>query len=116
MARVLVVEDDLGLHRFLCDVLEQEGHTAECHCVSTKAQAATALQANHYDLVVADVGLPDGSGHDVAALASAVGTKTVLISGHPDEITALTASGVEHLKKPFRVSDFIDMIKRHLGP
>lgn len=114
MARVLLVEDDDGLHRFLRDVLRDEGYTADC--VRTKAEAAAALQASAYDLVVANVVLPDGSGHDVALLASAAGTKTLLMSGHPDEIAGLAASGVEHLRKPFRVSDFINMLKRHLGP
>ncbi len=114
MARILIVEDDHELHRFLCDVLEEEGYS--CDCAHTKAEAAAALQAVAYDLVVANVRLPDGSGHDVASLASAAGTKTLLMSGHPDEIASLAVSGVEHLEKPFRVGDFIDMLKRHLGP
>jgi DNA-binding response OmpR family regulator len=114
VARVLIVEDDTGLQRFLCEVLEEV--PADCDCVTTRAKAETALQANRYDLVIADVRLPDGSGHDVASLASAAGTKTLLMSGYPDDITALTASAVEHLGKPFRVSAFIEMIKRQLGP
>ncbi len=113
MARLLLVEDNAGLQHFLRDLLRQEGHRADC--VSTKAAAEAALQGSRYDLVIADVRLPDGSGHDIVALASASGVGTLLMSGHPDEITVLTVSGVDHLTKPFRVRDFIDALNRHLG-
>lgn len=115
MPRVLLVEDNDALSRFLCEVLVEGGY-ADCDCAATKAEAATALLAVPYDVVIADVGLPDGSGRDVALLASAVGTKTVLISGYPEEISALTANGVAYLKKPFTVRDFIEIIKRHCIP
>jgi FixJ family two-component response regulator len=60
------------------------------------------LRANHYDLVVADVGLPDGSGHDVASFASAVGTKTVLITGHPDPCVAIANAPAIGRRKKLR--------------
>src|SRR5690349_2615191 len=114
MAHILFVEDHPDVHRFLCDRLLQAGHAADC--VSTVAEAKEALGSKRYDLVITDVRLTDGSGHDIAAAASDLGIKTLLMSGHPDELQILTVSGVEHLVKPFRVSDFMDVISRRLGP
>ncbi len=113
MARILLVEDDDGLQRFLREVLEQEGHAVDC--VDTKARAEAALRASSYDLTLADVRLPDGSGHDVAVLTSAAGIPTLLMSGYPDEVTQLQASGIEHLKKPFRIGDLIVVVRRLLA-
>jgi DNA-binding response OmpR family regulator len=114
MAHVLLVEDHPGLHRLLCDVLQQQGHTTEC--VFTRAEAEAALRGSRYDLVVSDIRLPDGTGHDVAALAASIGTKALLMSGHPDEIAKLAGTGIGHLRKPFRVRQFTDLINDHLGP
>jgi FixJ family two-component response regulator len=62
-----------------------------------------------------NVGLPDGSGRDIAALARAAGIKIVLTSGHPDALQALNAARVEHLAKPFRIPTLIEMIERQLA-
>jgi len=45
----------------------------------------------------------------VAELAEALGTKTVLMSGHPDEVHQV------HLAKPFSLVDFVRLIAEHLG-
>ena len=111
-ARILLVEDDEALQSFLCEVLEQEGFAVDS--VATKARADAALRASHYDLLIYDVRLPDGNGHDVGALASAAGTKTLAICGHPDDLAAMAANGLAHLQKPFRVSEFIVAVRQLL--
>ena len=112
MARILLVEDHHVLYRMLCEAIEDAGHEAEC--VQTKTEAEAKLTASAYDLVICDVRLPDGSGHDLASRAADLGIRTLLMTGHPDEATALTISRVAHLQKPFRLIDFITFIERNL--
>ena len=113
MARVLLVEDHDLVRRFLCDSLQHAGHEAEC--VGTKAEADAALAPGSHDLVLSNVLLPDGTGHDVAAKAARLGIKAVLLTGHPDEAQALEIAEAIYLRKPFRVSDLTGLIERVLG-
>jgi DNA-binding response OmpR family regulator len=116
MARILVVEDQQLFGCFLCDAIEQAGH--EAHCVKTKGDAEAALRPRSYDLTVCDVRLPDGSGHELASRAADFGIKTMLITGDPIEAGALASAGVPHLRKPFRMKDFVEQVKASLqaGP
>ena len=66
-------------------------------------------------MVIANVLLPDGTGHEIASRAADLGIKTVLMTGHPDEAQALLVSNVTHLLKPFSIDDFETMIRRYLG-
>jgi DNA-binding response OmpR family regulator len=110
MARVLLVEDFDLLNRFLCEAMPQAGHDVRCDCVRTKAEAERLLKTQNYDLLISDVLLPDGSGHELAALAADLGIKTVLMTGHPTEIRALRVSGIRYLLKPFRQDDLAKML------
>ncbi len=60
---VLLVEDHGITAKMMARVLAAQGHTVE-----TAGDMATALQIagrQHFDLLVSDLGLPDGSGHDL---------------------------------------------------
>jgi signal transduction histidine kinase/CheY-like chemotaxis protein len=67
--RVLIVEDHPDSREFMQALLESDGHRVE---VAEDVAAATAkLEANEqpYDVIVSDIGLPDGSGWDLIATA-----------------------------------------------
>src|SRR5690242_19352660 len=113
MGRVLLVEDHDGVHRVLCSLIEETGHEAEC--VKTKQEALARLAPASHHLVIADVLLPDGLGHAVAKRAAELGIKTVLMSGHPDELHSLSVSKALHLAKPFGLADLYHVIRGHLG-
>lgn len=113
MARILLVEDYDLVRHILCDAIAESGHRA--HCVITKEEAEASLAAGPYDLVICNIRLPDGSGIDVAGKAADRGIHTVLMTGHPDEIQALVISGIAHLKKPFRLDEFVQLIEDRLG-
>jgi two-component system OmpR family response regulator/two-component system response regulator QseB len=61
--RVLVVEDDEGIARGLAAHLGRTGHAVDC--TPTLARAWTALAAEPYDVVLLDLGLPDGDGTEL---------------------------------------------------
>jgi two-component system NtrC family response regulator len=60
MANILVIDDDRLVCNILCDIVEDLGHTGtRCH---TLASGLREVSAGSFDLVLLDVGLPDGNG------------------------------------------------------
>ena len=109
----MLVEDHDLVHRYLCDAILAAGHKAAC--VKTKDEAERELAFGNFDLVVCDVRLPDGSGHDLAVRAADLGIKAVVITGHPETVHELTSAGIAHLSKPFRIKDFIKLIEESIS-
>jgi two-component system, OmpR family, phosphate regulon response regulator PhoB len=64
MKKLLLVEDDPTLGVTLKERLSNEGYSVQWS--STAAAARTALREGSWDLVIFDVGLPDGSGFELA--------------------------------------------------
>lgn len=62
--QILLVEDDLSLGETLNERLAKEGY--EVLWVQTQKDAEQAALSRPFDLVLLDVGLPDGSGFDLA--------------------------------------------------
>ena len=58
--RLLVVEDDIALSMVLVRGLAEEGHAVDS--CTTMRDAEHQLTEERYDLVVLDLGLPDGDG------------------------------------------------------
>jgi DNA-binding response OmpR family regulator len=88
---MLLVEDDPDLRQLLQYVIEAAGHTADC--VVTKQEAVYLLAPRSHELAICNVILPDGSGRDVATSAMKLGIKTVLVSGNPDAMEAMSGRG-----------------------
>ena len=65
MSRVLVVDDEPAIHRFLTPVLL--AHDYEVLRADTSADALRLIAANPPDVIVLDLGLPDLDGKDVIA-------------------------------------------------
>lgn len=102
--RVLVVDDNQDAADSLADVLGTLGHEVR---VAYRGGAAIATATEmHPDLVFLDVGLPDTSGHDVAAqirLGPARAAFLVALTGYGqerDRQRALAAGFDCHLVKP----------------
>lgn len=65
MPRTLIVEDEVSLRNDLVAFLEAKGHTATG--AATLAEAFSRMESDRFDLVVLDLGLPDGNGIDLLA-------------------------------------------------
>ena len=61
--RILVAEDDANLASGVCQVLRNSGHAVDW--VKSGMEADAALDANPFDLLILDLGLPKLSGFDV---------------------------------------------------
>jgi DNA-binding response OmpR family regulator len=102
---VLVVEDDLKLGRLLRRLLERDQHVVD---VATDAAGALELASisEELDAVILDIGLPDGSGLDVARRLRAVGHPVGILmltarDELPDRVAGLDAGADDYLVKPF---------------
>jgi len=60
--RIMVVEDDVVTRRLLCNAIALEPTLQLCGAVSTVADAMRAMESCKIDLLLTDLGLPDGSG------------------------------------------------------
>lgn len=109
MAKVLLIEDHDLTREHLCEALEDVGF--EVVSSDGYASGVSALRAHAFDYVVANAMLPDGSGLDLADLATDRGVPSIITSGHPDTIAALEAKGIRFLTKPFDVQDLVRAIR-----
>lgn len=64
MSRLLLVEDDTSLGATLQERLAKEGYFVQW--AQSSSEASSAYQNGLFDLVILDIGLPDGSGFDLA--------------------------------------------------
>jgi two-component system KDP operon response regulator KdpE len=115
-ARILVVEDDPSLRRSLAATLKAAGYRAVEAGGVAEAQRA---RAHHKpDLILLDLGLPDGDGVDfVAVLRRDALTPVVVLSARGAEamkVKALDAGADDYVTKPFGVDELLARIRAAL--
>ena len=102
---LLVVEDDPRLGRLLRRLLEEDRHVVEL-ATDVRSALELATEIGGIEAIVLDIGLPDGSGLDVARDLRAKGsTVPILIltarDTVVDRVTGLDAGADDYLVKPF---------------
>jgi PAS domain S-box-containing protein len=98
---VLVVEDHADVAEAVRAMLETTG--CRVQIASSLGEARKALASQRFDLLVCDLGLPDGSGHEVLAISGAQ-VPAIAMSGYGMEadIRRSAAAGfAAHIVKPF---------------
>lgn len=108
MAKILLVEDDLGLAKVVSDSLSFEYHTVES--VVSGEQALERLDVYGYDLVIVDWGLPGMNGLQVCREYRSRGGDAPLLmltAKHTvtDKMTGLDAGFDDYVTKPFDVKE-----------
>jgi PAS domain S-box-containing protein len=100
--QVLLVEDHLDTARVLGRILKNAGF--DVSHAATVEEARVLAGGRRFDLLISDVGLPDGSGLDLMkALRDAQGLKGIALSGFgtEDDLAASREAGfAAHLTKP----------------
>src|SRR5881275_868024 len=110
VAKVLVVEDDPGIGAALVRGLEREGY--ETRWVTTSAEASRERPA---DVVILDLGLPDGDGLDLCRrLHDDTGAAIVVVTARgeePDRVAALDAGADDYVVKPFGFAELFARVR-----
>lgn len=106
--RILVVEDDALTTRSLLQALSALGHTVDSF--ATFREAKSALAVDGFDLIVLDLGLPDGDGLQLLADLRQHGAATpVLVLSARDDIRdrikGLDRGADDYMAKPFSLAE-----------
>ena len=116
-ARLLLVEDHQDTARVLRRILEHAGFAVQ-HAASI-GTARELVRQSSFDLVISDLGLPDGSGLELMrGLREEHGLTGIALSGFgtDDDLAASSAAGfAEHLTKPVDWPQLRTAIERLLG-
>lgn len=103
--RVLLVEDHDATRLSLRRLLERRGYRVAA--AASVAAARALLKSEIFDLLISDLGLPDGSGYELMALLRGTSTKGIALSGYgmeSDIAQSLESGFTQHLTKPVGVS------------
>jgi two-component system KDP operon response regulator KdpE len=105
--RILVIDDERPIRRFLRVSLSSHGHTVFEAVTGKEALAAAA--ENHPDIIFLDLGLPDMDGVEVIRLLREWSVVPIIVLSvrdqEEDKITALDAGADDYLTKPFGVGE-----------
>jgi two-component system KDP operon response regulator KdpE len=114
--RILVVDDEAGIRKFLRVSLQAHGYDVkETAC---GIEALEAAQQYRPDLVVLDLGLPDISGLEVISSLREWSTAPVLVlsvmDSEPHKVQALDAGADDYLTKPFGLKELLARVRAAL--
>jgi signal transduction histidine kinase len=103
--RLLLVEDHVATRQSLTRLLERRGYQVDA--AGSLAQARELVGRKSFDLVLSDIGLPDGSGYELmTGLRDRAGLAGVALSGYgmeADLAQSKEAGFIAHLTKPVSV-------------
>jgi len=110
---VLVVEDEPQMRRFLRTALEQHGYRPVE--AGTAREGLMQASGRNPDLILLDLGLPDGDGIDVARqIRARARTPIIVLSARgrePDKVAALDAGADDYLTKPFGIEELLARLR-----
>ncbi|MBX9855362.1 MAG: PAS domain-containing protein [Gemmatimonadaceae bacterium] len=112
--RILVVEDHDDGRDFLRRILEADGHAVTVAASVREGEAALEAAGPPFDLLLTDVGLPDGSGWSLVKTARArfPDLRVGVITGWEPQVGTSEAQAVEFvLRKPLRAAE----LKSHIA-
>jgi two-component system KDP operon response regulator KdpE len=109
----LLVEDEPHIRRFVRATLEQEGW--QVHEAATLQRGLTEAGTRKPDIVILDLGLPDGDGVDfIADLRKWSAVPVIVLSARvneEDKIRALDQGADDYLTKPFGVGELLARVR-----
>ena len=118
MAKILLAEDDESIRGYLKRTLERAGH--EVFAVSQGDEALPVLAEGRFDLLLADIVMPEMDGVELARRAVAIQPRirVMFITG----FAALALQnrlparfGAQVLSKPFHLKELVDRVERMLA-
>ena len=118
MANILIAEDDSAMRHFLTREMERAGHRVSA--VADGVDALPLLEEDTFDVLVADIVMPDMDGLELGRRARNMDPdiKVIYITGFP--AVAMSArnsvsAGTTVLSKPFHLRQLVAEVNRALG-
>jgi DNA-binding response OmpR family regulator len=115
VALIWIIEDDPSIGPGLLRMVETEGHTARL----ARSVAEAGALAGDPEVVLLDLGLPDGDGLDLCARVVEEHPQARVIvltarSAEMDVVLGLDAGASDYVAKPFRLSELLARIRAQL--
>jgi DNA-binding NtrC family response regulator len=118
MAKILVVDDEIGIRELLSEILSDEGY--DVVLAENAAAARAARLANRPDVVLLDIWMPDTDGVSLLkewAANDLLTMPVIMMSGHGTIDTAVEAvrlGAMDFLEKPIALQKLLSAVRRGL--
>jgi two-component system KDP operon response regulator KdpE len=110
---ILIVEDDEAISRLLQLSFKQLGH--KTLVAKDRQNALREIQTRNPDIILLDLGLPDGDGKElIKTIRSLLSTPIIIVSARSDEdeiIAALDAGADDYVTKPFSTNELLARVR-----
>lgn len=114
--RVIVVEDEAQLRRFVRLALETEG--CEVHEADGVKRGLIEAGTRKPDLLILDLGLPDGDGIELIRELRTWSEIPIIVlsarTAETEKVAALDAGADDYLTKPFGAAELLARVRAHL--
>ncbi len=106
MKRMLIIEDDENLSRGIAFAFEKDGFSVIR--ASTLADGRRSFGQHDFDIVILDLGLPDGDGMELCkSIREKSNVPVIMLTARDleaDEVNGLSAGADDYITKPFSLS------------
>jgi len=106
MKTILLIEDDENLSRGIAFTFQKDGYNVTC--ADTFIRGNEAFTAENIDLIILDIGLPDGNGIDLCReIRNKSDVPIIMLTARDletDEVSGLLAGADDYITKPFSLS------------
>lgn len=113
MSKILLIDDEPAITESLAYALVRDGF--EAFAVGDLAEADRALLRDSFDLIVLDLGLPDGYGLDwLKTLRQTSSLPVIILSSHDDaaeHIAGLDCGADDYVDKPFSLREMVARVR-----
>lgn len=113
MGKILLLEDDKSLNRGISFKLKKEGFEVEtAFCIG---EAKNIFDNNKIDLIITDIGLPDGSGFDFCEeIRKTSNVYVIMLTALDEEFNAVMGYEIgadDYVTKPFSLAILVSKVK-----
>ena len=118
MAKILVVDDEIGIRELLSDILSDEGYTVLT--AENAEQARTQIGRESFDLILLDIWMPDTDGVSLLkewGVRKQLTCPVIMMSGHATIETAVEATkfgALAFLEKPISMQRLLESVRHGL--
>lgn len=113
MSKLLLVEDDINLAIGIEYSLKKEGYHIDL--AKNFAEGKSLIGKSAYDLVILDIGLPDGNGFNLCRhIRKTSQTPVIFLTAQDEEVNIVMGLDIgadDYITKPFRIRELISRIK-----